>query len=282
MPQRKRAEPFVGEQLGNETRTSIIPKGNTDLGYTEPTYDYSAAIPMPNQVGVRQDSSLSSVIDAVKGMAFYMDTIGFAEPSSSLTQGMPLYPIGINYFMPTYQTCPNGARMWTYINGIPKGDALGSSVQNAFKASGFPALKGLAPGMVEDTKVAMNPKPFINAIIGDPFPDCEQKTLPIGTSTGVTTDLPGVQFELQGGRPVQTKWVQKTDGRGKPVFISREKYICTKKTHNEDGTINPSPPDLDSSCLRKENFQGYSEQATASLAVAAALFGLALYIHKSN
>jgi len=285
---RRRAEPFVDStaQLGNENRTSILPTGRTDLGYNEPSYDYAGAIPLPGTIGVRSGDSLDSVFNAVKGMAYYTDVIGFGSSSSALTQGMPLNPLGINYFSPTYQTCPNGARMWTYIQGIPQGNSLGTTVQRAFASQGFPALKGLAPGALEDTQTALNPMPYVNAIIGNPYADCEQVTLPVGDSQGRTTDpndgtnvwIP--TYNISGGRPVQTHWVQKKDRSGNPIFIDRKTALCTPKNFNEDGSPNPNPPTLDSSC--SQGFTGtiepFSTQDTLSLVVATGLLCLAVYM----
>jgi hypothetical protein len=282
---RKRAEPFADtptSQLGNENRISILPKGETDLKYTEPSYDYAAAIPMPSDIGVGTGDSLDSVFKAVKGMAFYTDTIGFGGSSSALTSGMPLNPHGINYFMPTYQRCPNGARMWTYIEGIPKGDVLGETLKVAFEKQGFPALKGLAPGSLEDAKTALNPMPYVNAIIGNPYPDCEIKTERVGDALGRTSDPNDVKnvwisgpFDVQNGIPVQSKWVQRKDAKGNYVYIDRKAALCTRKTLNEDGSPNPAPPELDSSCSNKE---GFSTQDTVSLAVSAVLLVIAVII----
>lgn len=281
---RQRAEPFAN--IGNEGRTSILPTGNTDLGFKEPNYDYAGAIPLPGTINVGPGTSLESVFNAVKGMAFYTDTIGFGQSSSALTAGMPLRPLGINYFSPTYQNCPNGARMWNYIQGIPEGNSLGETVKKAFEQQGFPALKGLGPGALEDTKIALNPMPYVNAIIGDPFPQCEQKTLQVGDSQGRTSDpsdptnvwIPA--YEISNGKPVQTKWVHKTDSKGNKIFIDRQAYRCTEKTLNDDGTPNPKPPPLDSSC--KQGFIGrmdiFTVQDTVSLAVAAALLVIAVFI----
>ena len=277
---RQRAEPF--ENLGNETRTQIIPN-QPKIDYSPPSYDYSGAIPSPASIGVRNGSGLGDVFDAAKGMAYYTDVIGFGASSSSVTAGMGgLVPLGINYFMPTYQKCPNGAQMWTYVQGIPKGDALGKSVQRAFAEMGFPPLQGLAPGIIEDTKVALNPSPFIQAVMGDPYPDCEQVTLPVGDIYGRTVDPQDPKNQwvtgdtedgpLQGYR-FQTKWVQKKKGN-KLVFIDRSTAQCVEKTLNADGSPNPKPPPLPSSCSN----EGFSTQDTVSLGVAAALLLFAVWL----
>ena len=286
--ERRRAEPFIEnfadpapKQLGAESRTSILPKSGTDLQYTAPSYDYGAAVPMPADIGVQSGDSMESVMNAVKGMAYYTDVIGFGQSSSALTSGMDFSPLGINYFMPTYTSCPNGATMWKYVTGIPQGDALGNTIKKAFEKQGFPALKGLAPGMVEDAKVALNPMPYVQAIIGDPYPDCQQATLQVGDAKGNISDPDGTQwisggYQVDGnGQKVQTKWIQKTDAKGKLVFIDRAKAICTPKTLNPDGTPNPKPPKLDESCTKIE---GFTTQDKMLFLVATSLLGIAVLI----
>jgi ABC-type dipeptide/oligopeptide/nickel transport system permease subunit len=78
---------------------------------------------------------------------------------------MDLRPLGINYFLNTGQKCSNGADMFQYFKGIPTGDALGKKVSRDMAAMGLPPLKGLAPGMVEDAKEALNPANLMNAML---------------------------------------------------------------------------------------------------------------------
>ncbi len=67
--------------VGLEERTSIlptpsIPQGPSVLG---PDYSYSDNVTLPGEIGVREGDSMESVIDAVRGVAYYVDTIGFGE-----------------------------------------------------------------------------------------------------------------------------------------------------------------------------------------------------------
>ena len=74
---------------GNETRSSILPKVDAegDAGFMLPGYDFQAAVPGPASIGVRRDNSLGSVVDAAKGVAYYVDMIGFGEASNPLSRG---------------------------------------------------------------------------------------------------------------------------------------------------------------------------------------------------
>jgi hypothetical protein len=132
--------------------------------------------------------------------------------------------------------------MWTYFEGIPKGDALGKTLQTAMSRMGYPQLQGLAPGIIEDTKAALNPRPIVQAAFGNPYPVCEQVTRQVGDDQGNLSDADGTKW-IQGsviyenGVPKQTRWVQKVDRKGNPVFITQEEYDATPKTHNPDGTL---------------------------------------------
>jgi hypothetical protein len=162
---------------------------------------------------------------------------------------MPLKPLGVNYFMNTGSKCSNGAEMWQYIQGIPDGSALGANVKKAMAEMGLPPLKGLAPGMLEDTKAAMNIKPVLQSAFGNVYPVCEKRTLPVGDYYGRTEDPVSGDVWVKGpvdfinGVATQTRWVQKVNRKGDLVFISREEWENTPKTINLDGTKKTLPPE---------------------------------------
>lgn len=230
--------------LGTETRSQILPtQPPEDTGFILPPYDFSAAIPPPNQIGVRRGDGLGDVLDAAKGVAYYADVIGFGESSSSLTRGMPFQRYGTNFFVKTGMNCSNGAEMWQYMQGIPTGTALGSRIGTVLKDMGYPQLRGLAPGMMEDTKEALNAKPLLQAAFGNVYPVCKKVTLPVGDELGRTRDPSTGELWVLGtvedrrGTPVQTRWVQDTNPDGSPKFVSKEAYDKTPKTEKfEDMT----------------------------------------------
>lgn len=232
-------------QQGSEKRTSILPSMiPSGIGFFGSPYSPADAMMTPPQIGVEVGNSMDSVIGAVKGVGFYSDQIGFGAPSTGLTQGMPLQPLGVNYFMKTGLTCSNGAEMWQYIQGITQGDALGEKLKNVMAEMGLPPLKGLAPGMIEDAENALNPSPLLNALFGSGYPQCKQVTMPVGDAYGRIADpdtnedwigdTTGVQ--QTGNGYVQTRWVQDTDRQGNPVNLTRDIWIAAPKTYNPDGT----------------------------------------------
>ena len=232
-------------QQGSEQRTSILPSMiPSGIGFFGSPYKPADAMLTPSQIGVSVGNSMGDVINAVKGVGFYSDQIGFGAPSTGLTNGMPLKPLGVNYFMKTGLTCSNGAEMWQYVEGITQGDALGNKLKTVMSEMGLPPLKGLAPGMIEDAENALNPSPLINALFGSGYPQCKQVTLPVGDSYGRIADPDTGEVWIAdpdtavntGNGYVQTRWVQDTDRQGNPVNLTRDQWTSAPKTFNSDGT----------------------------------------------
>jgi hypothetical protein len=233
-------------QQGNESRSSILPSAMpSGIGFFGSTYSPADALPAPPDIGVTSGDGLSDVINAVKGVAFYSDMIGFGQSSSSMTAGMPLKPLGINYFANTGQTCSNGANMYQYVQGIPQGTALGSRVSTTLARMGLPALKGLAPGMMEDAEAALDPSPLLNAMLGSGYPQCKQVNLQVGDAYGHIADpetgspwidQPETATLQSDGLYYQTRWVQDTDSNGNPISLTKDQWAAVPKTYNPDGT----------------------------------------------
>jgi len=256
-------------QQGLETRngSQMLPsEPPAGFGMLGSPYSVSDSLLTPAQVGVHKGDDMGSVVDAVKGMAFYVDQIGFGESSNRLTQGMPLKPLGINYFMNTGQTCSNGATMYQYYEGIPQGNALGEKVKTAMKEMGLPGLRGLAPGMLEDAQGALNPGPLLDAMLGTGYPQCKQVMKMVGDAYGHVADpatgaswieSPETAFKGNDNLMYQTRWIQ-------DKMIDRDKWEETPKNYNPDG----SP---------KEDVSGFTNMITrpSTMAVVAGLLVIA-------
>ncbi len=218
-------------KLGNESRSSVLPVAQEtgDVNTLGPPYDYAGELPTPKNVGVYPGNSLTSVFDSVKGAMYYTDMIGFGQSSNKFTEGLPLFPMGINYFVKAGTKCSNGADMYTYVEGISKGDILGPSVKRALAEQGLPGLRGLAPGILEDARDALNPLPIVNTVFGSGYAKCKQETKPIGDHKGSLSASDGTVWiprtpDIQniGGKPHQTKWVL-------DKWISQEEYTQESK-----------------------------------------------------
>lgn len=230
---------------GSEKRTSILPSMvPSGIGFFGSPYKPADQMLTPSQIGVRVGDSMGDVVNGIKGVGFYIDQIGFGAPSTGLTNGMPLKPLGVNYFINTGTKCSNGADMWTYIQGIPDGSALGEGVKNAMAQMGMPALRGLAPGMLEDAENGLNPAPLMNTLLGTGYPECEQVERMVGDAYGHIADPssnepwiadPTTAYRKGDGLYYQKRWIQRTVN-GKKVDLTRDEWISTKKRFNSDGT----------------------------------------------
>lgn len=219
---------------GLETRKSILPETQVDQGpgALGPDYDFADNVKLPGQVGVRSGDDFASVYDSLKGVGYYVDMIGFGN-ETALSRGTGVQALGVNTFMKTGMKCPNGEEMWTYMQGIPKGDSLGRRMQAAMQSAGYPGLQGLAPGIMEDAKEALNPVPILNAAFGSGYPACELAERAVGDQNGqilnpgtgkyYVTD-PQTAYKKGDGRFYQRRWIQRTNPRGDPIFLTKEEY----------------------------------------------------------
>jgi hypothetical protein len=271
---------------GQETRKQILPSQTQNPSdFILPSYDFASELATPASIGVSRGDSFESVMNAVKGVAYYGDVIGFGESSNPLTSGMNFQHYGINFFIPSGLRCSNGANMWNYFEGIPNGTGLGKTMQRAMSEMGLPTLRGLAPGILEDSKEALNPQPLLQAALGNVYPVCVEKELPVGDERGslgrsaVYDDkgeiiipeqvwirpLNNNDIKYKDGRPQQKRWVQAYNNKGEPIYISQEEWENTEKTMNPDGT-----PKI------KEGFQDKTkENITLAVAFLTLAFGLA-------
>jgi hypothetical protein len=272
--------PKNGGSGGTENRGQILPsKAPEDTGYMLPNYDFAGNLRTPRDVGVKRGGDFGDVISAAKGIIYYTDVIGFGKSTNSITADLPYNLLGINFFMKTGMTCTNGAEMWSYFQGIPDGSALGKTVKKAINSMGYPDMAGLAPGILEDTKAAMNPEPIIRSMFGSVYPVCELETKQVGDDRGLIKDPNTGDIWVHGdvdytsGIPRQTRWVQKRDRKDNPVFVDRGEFDKTPKEYNPDGSrIVPPPPSED-----------FRDQSRGSLLVAVVLFALAFAItHRSR
>jgi hypothetical protein len=272
--------------IGLEKRTSILPVPEIPQktpGVFGPDYSFADNIPLPGQVGVRDGGNLSDVIDAMKGAAFYVDTIGFGEPSSRLTQGMPLKPLGVQTWMRTGLKCSNGADAWMYVDGIPKGNALGKRLQDGLKSAGLPGMRGLAPGILEDVQSALDPVPIMGAVFGSGFPRCRFEIKPVGDQDGRIQNPGSGAFYIENpetviqrnGRPHQGRWVQETT-------LDQTSWEKAPKTHCPNGF--PKQNHRDNDCkkeLQSNRMEGFYDKSLQNnyrnLAYGAAIAGVILF-----
>jgi hypothetical protein len=265
--------------MGNETRSSVLPTQET-TSMDPPDYSFADELPFPDQVGVRRGGSLNDVAGAVAGIAFYADMIGFGSPSSGMTRNLPIkpFPMGVNYFTRTSTKCSNGADMWVYVNGIPKGDVFGKKVAESLRRLNLPNLQGLAPGILEDARDGLNPVPIANAVFGTGYAKCKQVSLPVGDHFGRLKNIDGKEtvrsafpgdLKMIAGKPHQTRFVF-------DKWLTKEEWDKENQSaaYCPDGSMiaNHLDNDCKKGLSRKEGFQDVSPDPTVAilLSVAAA------------
>lgn len=209
-------------------------------GITGPEFSYAQAVPLPRQIGVRDGDDMGAVIGAVKGVAYYSDVIGFGGPSSFMSQGMGLKPIGVQVWMKSGVQCSNGADMWSYMNGIPQGTALGGTLAKGLSDAGMPALQGLAPGIMEDIQAAFDPTPIMQSVFGTGFPSCKMVEQSVGDQDGniSTRDEKGniiyyvdnpETVVKRNGRSYQSRWTL-------DYMMTKDDWTKVPKTFCPDGS----------------------------------------------
>jgi hypothetical protein len=131
--------------------------------------------------------------------------------------------------------------MWYYVSGIPTGNSLGPKVKKALASTGLPGLRGLAPGILEDAQDALNPVPIFNALVGSGYPKCKKVTLSVGDVKGRTQSDDGSSWivgplDSASGPPMQTRWVQDTDKKGNPLYLTQAEFDAEPKLFCRDGS----------------------------------------------
>lgn len=260
-----------GLAMGSDSRANVLPvKEPSGPGFLGPSYNPADEMYTPAAIGVRRGGDLDDVLGAVKGVIYYGDMMGFGEPSSGFTRGMPgLRPLGVNYYVNSGLICSNGATMWEYVRTIPDGSALGQKVKTAIQEVGLPQLRGMAPGILEDAKSALDPFPVINAVIGSGYPKCKLVKNEVGDFDGKIRNVDGVLMVdevglmKEGSKHYQERWVQEMDGGGWPIQLAYDEWEKAPKTHKENGCVGDrkaNPGLHEPAFCKSQGFQDYKRE----------------------
>jgi hypothetical protein len=218
-----------------------------NYGFFGPEYSFADNIPLPGQIGVRNESSVGAIIDAVAGVNYYVDTIAFGGPTFFDSHNPR--PMGLRHFMNTGLMCSNGATMSEYFDGVTRGDLLGDHVAKALASAGLPGLRGLAPGILENARDALDPRPLFAAVTSTGYPVCQQVLCPVGDIDGNLRNQQDASqnyivdpVEFVQNVPYQRRWVGAYDSTGAPLQITKDEFAATPKCYNPDGTYRTNPP----------------------------------------
>jgi hypothetical protein len=171
--------------------------------------------------------------------------------------------------------------MWTYLDGVPQGTALGKRISDGLASAGLPGMRGLAPGIMEDAQSALDPIPIVKTIFGTGFPICKLESKEVGDQDGLiknpaTQDYyvqnPDTVFK-QNGRSYQKRWAHDRD-------ITQDEWNKAEKTHCANGYLVDNH--RDSNCANEleskaEGFQG--SWLNVGIATAAVL-GVAILVQR--
>jgi hypothetical protein len=281
---------LAGEANMKVWRDKVTQAGDSKSGKSEspgfmgPNYDFSNELRTPDEIGVKDDGSVNGIMKAVAGVNYYTDVIGFGESTgmNKMMNGNNLSPMGIRYFMPTGATCSNGALMWSYVDTTPKGNLLGNRIKGAMQNMGLPGMRGLAPGILEDARDALNPMPLFQAAMGSGYPKCKKVTMPVGDAAGNIKSPYDGEVWIKGkidynNGPKQTRWIQDRDKDNNPIFMSQIDYENDKKLYYPDGSSIEGFREM-------ALWEKYIETSTmAGILFAGLALGLIAYVHnKSN
>jgi len=158
------------------------------IGALGPYYDYSNEMKYPTELGIRRDGDIFSgpgqIEKNVVAVQYYMNSIAFGTPVGAVQNygEMNQAPMGLNYFFNTGQQCSNGADMYQFMSTIPTGlpGGMGAGLKKSLGAN----LQGLAPGALQDSFDALNPRPLFKAVMGTGFAKCKLKEHPVGDANG--------------------------------------------------------------------------------------------------
>ena len=240
-------------------------------------YDFTDTVPLPGDIGVHDGESIEQLIDNIKGINHYLDYIAFGQ--KSLFNTRDVNRPGLRRFVGTGIACPNGAEMNIYYDSTVKGNILGERIKRGLVSAGLPPPMGMAPGILEDARDALNPLPLLSAAMATGFPDCELQTKPVGDLYGNTQPADQdpknpktwIEGDLDAGWPPrQTKWVHKLDRNNSEIWLTENEFNLVPKTLNFDGSKKKL-------IQVKEGFSTASQQANVAskLAAIAVLIALA-------
>ncbi len=230
LPKRMASEAYL------KVPTVNVPEGGP--GFFGPEFSFSGAVPQPEEMGVYSGTDMTSVENSANAVRGYIDVIGFGEPSSDSTRKIAdkIRPIGVRTFLRTGEKCSNGAEAWEYVDGIPTGTMFGERFAAAMRDVGYPQLRGLAPGMIEDVQTIVNPIPLLQSVFQSVYPSCVLVKKEVGDGKGSLVDPASGKpyvFNSQDSRITtqendrwfQTRWIR-SKGVSKEAYEKEQKVYC--------------------------------------------------------
>ena len=170
---------------GNATSTS-----NSLLGSP---YEYWKNIKTPNELGISDEGSLSTLGNDINGLIDYGKVLATGDSNASKTGG----PLGNKFFLQTGAKCkdihscdgkPSDCELsevdrFIYFNNVPQGNIpfLSSGI-----GQNFSSARGLIPGALGNLN-ALNPFAMLQAFTAGSTPDCQKIMLEVVSNNNAST-----------------------------------------------------------------------------------------------
>lgn len=141
-----------------------------------PQYDYTKNIKSPDELGMSDKGSLTTLAKNVSGMVSYVELLVTGKSKASKTGA----PLGNKLFLYTGAKCKdiktgNIVDRYIYINNVPDGSIpfITSGMNQNFKT-----FRGLIPGTMSNVS-RINPLQMLQAFTSGGKPDCQSLTMEI-------------------------------------------------------------------------------------------------------
>ena len=151
-----------------------------------PKYNYADYLKKPEDMNVSSKGNINVSMNDKNAMLTYLDSLIYGNNVLSNSKLWNLYPLGNNFFVKS-GTCGNqsteeckGKDRYLYIRNVPTG-----KMPCMGKFNPKTNLKGLVPGMLEDT-ADVNPFALFNNLLGNGSAvndKCLKQTLPTGPTS---------------------------------------------------------------------------------------------------
>jgi len=160
--------------------TNQYDESNDDLSGLEdrvlgPTYNYSAQIIPPGQLGMSAKGTFGALANDIGGLIAYVQLLVTGRTNASKTR----VPLGTKFFLETPVKCKDAAtnesvKRYLYFNNVPDGTI--PFISDAMSGSGFSTFKGLVPGVMSNLN-NIHPMQILQAFTGGANPPCRKITM---------------------------------------------------------------------------------------------------------
>ena len=138
------------------------------------TYDYSAMIKAPSELGMSSNGTFSALSNDITGLIAYTEVLVSGKSKASRAGGA----LGNKYFLDSGAEClakdtNQQTERYVYINNVPTGSI---PLISSAMGTNFTDFKGLIPGITGNLS-ALDPLALVGAFTAGSNPECQQITM---------------------------------------------------------------------------------------------------------